>query len=46
MEDAAKVDVKCTGFWNERQDAFLDVRAFNPLASATEQADEGSVPAT
>ena len=46
MEDAAKVDVKCTGFWNERQDAFLDVRAFDPLASAAEQADEDSVPAT
>ena len=30
-EDAARVDVKCTGFWNTHQDAFLDVRVFNPL---------------
>ena len=29
----AGVDVKCTGFWNPCQDAFLDVRVFNPLAS-------------
>ena len=33
-EDAGKVDVKCTGFWNVHQDAFLDVRVFNPLASS------------
>ena len=33
MEDAARVDVKCTGFWNAHQDAFLDVRVFNPLVS-------------
>ena len=33
MEDAARVDVECTGFWNAHQDAFLDVRVFNPLAS-------------
>ena len=33
MEDAARVDVKCTGFWIALQDAFLDVRVFNPLAS-------------
>ena len=30
-EDAARVDVKCTEFWNTHQDAFLDVRVFNPL---------------
>ena len=33
MDDAARVDVKGTGFWNAHQDAFLDVRFFNPLAS-------------
>ena len=33
-EDAGRVDVKCTGFWNVHQDAFLDVRVFNPLASS------------
>jgi hypothetical protein len=32
-EDEARVDIKCTGFWNAHQDAFLDVRVFNPLAS-------------
>ena len=32
-ENGARVDVKCTGFWNAHQDAFLDVRVFNPLAS-------------
>ena len=33
-KDAGRVDVKCTGFWNVHQDAFLDVRVFNPLASS------------
>ena len=32
-EDDARTDVKCRGFWNARQDVFLDVRVFNPLAS-------------
>ena len=32
MENEARVDVKCTGFWNPHQDAFLDVRVFKPLA--------------
>ena len=36
MEDAARVDVKCTGFWNAHQDAFLDVRVFNPLATCNQ----------
>ena len=33
MEDAARVDVKCLGFWNAHQDTFWDVRVFNLLAS-------------
>ena len=33
MDDAARVDVKCTGFWKAHQDTFLDVRVFNPLAT-------------
>ena len=33
MEDATRVDVECTGFRNVHQDAFLNVRVFNPLAS-------------
>lgn len=35
-EDEARVDVKCTGFWNAHQDAFLDVMVFNPLASCNQ----------
>ena len=46
MEDAARVDVKCTGFWNAHQDAFLN-EGFQPTCVVQpEQADEGSVPAT
>ena len=33
IEENSRLDVKCTGFWNPQQDAFLDVRVFNPLAS-------------
>ena len=33
IEDNSRLDVKCTGFWNPQQDAFLDVRVFNPLVS-------------
>jgi hypothetical protein len=33
-EDQSRLDVKCTGFWYPFQDAFLDVRVFNPLASS------------
>ena len=36
MEDAARVHVKCTGFWNAHQDAFLDVRVFNPFVSCNQ----------
>ena len=34
QEDNSRLDIKCTGFWNPSQDAFLDVRVFNPLASS------------
>ena len=35
LDDDARLDVKAQGFWGDRsQDAFFDVRVFNPLASS------------
>jgi hypothetical protein len=31
-DDNSRLDIKCRGFWNSGQDAFFDVRVFNPLA--------------
>ena len=33
-DDNCHLDVKCRGFWSSSQDAFFDVRVFNPLASS------------
>ena len=30
--DNSRLDIKCKGFWTDNQDAFFDVRVFNPLA--------------
>ena len=32
VDDNCRLDVKCRGFWSSSQDAFFDVRVFNPLA--------------
>ena len=34
VDDNCRLDVKCRGFWSSSQDAFFDVRVFNPLASS------------
>ena len=34
--DDGRVDIRCMGFWNKHQDAFFDVRVFNPLASSNQ----------
>ena len=31
-DDNSRLDIKCRGFWADGQDAFFDVRVFNPLA--------------
>ena len=31
-DDGARLDVRASGFWNTRQDAFFDVRVFHPNA--------------
>ena len=28
--DDGRADIRCMGFWNKHQDAFFDVRVFNP----------------
>ena len=33
-QDDSRVDIRCRGFWNSQQDAFFDVRVFNPMASS------------
>ena len=33
-QDGARVDIKAQGFWEHSQDAFFDIRVFNPLASS------------
>lgn len=38
MDDNCRLDVKCRGFWSGSQDAFFDVRVFNPLASSHQSA--------
>lgn len=42
-EDNSRLDVKCKGFWNPSQDAFMDVRVFNPLASSNLSANSNSL---
>lgn len=35
-DDDARLDIKASGFWDDRhQDAFFDIRVFNPFASST-----------
>ena len=36
VQDDSRVDIRCTGFWNKYQDAFFDVRVFNPMASSNQ----------
>ena len=36
IQDDSRVDIRCRGFWNPQQDAFFDVRVFNPLASSNQ----------
>ena len=31
-EDGARLDVAAKGFWDHRQEAYFDVKVFNPLA--------------
>ena len=33
-QDDSRVDIRCRGFWCPGQDAFFDVRVFNPLAAS------------
>ena len=33
-DDSARLDIRATGFWNNAQDAFFDVRVFYPFASS------------
>ena len=35
IQDDSRVD-RCRGFWNPQQNAFFDVRVFNPLASSNQ----------
>ena len=35
-QDDSRVDFRCKGFWNPHQDAFFDVRVFNPLVSSNQ----------
>ena len=32
--DDSQVVIRCRGFWNSQQDAFFDIRVFNPMASS------------
>ena len=32
VDDNCRLDVKCRGFWSSSQDAFFDMRVFNPVA--------------
>ena len=36
IQDDSRVDIRCRGFWNPQQDAFFDLRVFNPLASSNQ----------
>ena len=33
-QERASVDIRVEGFWERSQDAFFDVRVFNPFASS------------
>ena len=43
IQDNSRLDIKCRGFWQNCQDAFFDVRVFNPLASSNQNAPLSSI---
>ena len=42
-QDDSRLDIRCRGFWQSGQDAFFDVRVFNPLAASDWNATLSSV---
>ena len=42
-EDNCRLDIKCSGFWSASQDAFFDVRVFNPMASSNQTSDINTI---
>ena len=36
VQDDSRMDIRCMGFWIKHQDAFFDVRVFNPLAASNQ----------
>ena len=42
-EDNCRLDIKCSGFWSASQDAFFDVRVFNPMASSNQTFDINTI---
>ena len=42
-QDDSRVDIQCRGFWCSSQDAFFDVRVFNPLAPSNRNTPLSSV---
>ena len=42
-EDNCQLDIKCSGFWSASQDAFFDVRVFNPMASSNQTSDINTI---
>ena len=36
VQDDSRIDIRSKGFWNQHQDAFFNVRVFNPLASSNQ----------
>ena len=42
-QDDSRLDIRCRGFWQTGQDAFFDIRVFNPLAASNQNATLKSV---
>ena len=36
MQEGARLDVQAKGFWQREQDAFFNVKVFNPLAPSNQ----------
>lgn len=35
-QDEARLDIRCRGFWQSGEDAFFDIRVFNPFAASNQ----------
>ena len=42
-QDDSRVDIRCRGFWCSGQDAFFDVRVFNPLPASNQNTPQLSL---